>query len=219
LHPVVPGSAARSRVEDQTSAQCRGGAPKGERAPRCRPAIRDGQAVRARAARQRVCANGVNLSAAMRTPRQRLSALRLPSFGRPFVEIACKTRMRSHRENEIACSPLPACGERSSEARVTGPLSESERSNLSPAERPPHPDLLPARGEKESRACWRTKCFIAWHERCGPRPFHHPSLATRASGGPPPPLSWGRIEHHRVFSKISRPISMRRISLVPAPIS
>jgi hypothetical protein len=52
-----------------------------------------------------------------------------------------------------------------------------------------------------------------------PRPFHHPSLATRASGGPPPPLSWGRIEHHRVFSKISRPISMRRISLVPAPIS
>jgi hypothetical protein len=27
------------------------------------------------------------------------------------------------------------------------------------------------------------------------------------------------ISSHRVFSKISRPISMRRISLVPAPIS
>jgi hypothetical protein len=26
-------------------------------------------------------------------------------------------------------------------------------------------------------------------------------------------------QHYRVFSKISRPISMRRISLVPAPIS
>jgi hypothetical protein len=28
-----------------------------------------------------------------------------------------------------------------------------------------------------------------------------------------------RMQHHRVFSNISRPISMRRISLVPAPIS
>jgi hypothetical protein len=29
----------------------------------------------------------------------------------------------------------------------------------------------------------------------------------------------GRDDSHRVFSKISRPISMRRISEVPAPIS
>jgi hypothetical protein len=45
-----------------------------------------------------------------------------------------------------ASSPLPACGERSTREarRVRGPLRESER-----AERPPHPDLLPARGEKE----------------------------------------------------------------------
>jgi hypothetical protein len=32
-------------------------------------------------------------------------------------------------------------------ARVRGPLHDSERLRL--AERPPHPDLLPARGEKE----------------------------------------------------------------------
>ena len=49
-------------------------------------------------------------------------------------------------------SPLPACGERSSEARVRGPLSEFVLGSLCPAERPPHPNLLPARGEKE-RAC------------------------------------------------------------------
>jgi hypothetical protein len=33
-------------------------------------------------------------------------------------------------------------------ARVRGPLHDSERLRI--AERPPHPDLLPARGEKES---------------------------------------------------------------------
>jgi hypothetical protein len=37
--------------------------------------------------------------------------------------------------------PLPACGER---VGVRGRIRESER-----LERPPHPDLLPARGEKE----------------------------------------------------------------------
>ncbi len=35
-----------------------------------------------------------------------------------------------------------------------------------------------------------------------------------------PPLGAAGVNSaHRVFSKISRPISMRRISLVPAPIS
>jgi hypothetical protein len=43
-------------------------------------------------------------------------------------------------------APLPACGERSTREarRVRGPLRESE-----PVETPPHPHLLPARGEKE----------------------------------------------------------------------
>jgi hypothetical protein len=39
-----------------------------------------------------------------------------------------------------------------------------------------------------------------------------------AAARPPSPAS-GRGVDYRVFSKISRPISMRRISLVPAPIS
>jgi len=38
---------------------------------------------------------------------------------------------------------------RSGGARVRGPLSESERAGLSPAERPPHPDPLPASGARE----------------------------------------------------------------------
>src|SRR5580704_14760895 len=49
--------------------------------------------------------------------------------------------------------PLPACGERSDRAaiRVRGPLRESERRilTLRIVERPPHPDPLPARGERE----------------------------------------------------------------------
>jgi len=43
-------------------------------------------------------------------------------------------------------SPLPARGERSSEARVRGPLSDSERRNSAPGGKAPHPGPLPARG-------------------------------------------------------------------------
>ncbi len=53
--------------------------------------------------------------------------------------------------------------ERAERARVRGPLSESEPSGLSPAERPPHPDPLPARGEREVRyveAEWPAAEFI-----------------------------------------------------------
>ncbi len=71
--------------------------------------------------------------------------------GRTFRTRSARTKTR--RGNEIAFSPFPARGERSSEARVRGPLRDSERcgssvgvadsaANLSPAERPPHPDLL-----------------------------------------------------------------------------
>src|SRR5579871_3435137 len=53
--------------------------------------------------------------------------------------------------------PLPACGER---VGVRGPLHESERFqqtiNSESLEAPPHPNLLPARGEKE-RACARRR--------------------------------------------------------------
>src|SRR5580700_192966 len=53
------------------------------------------------------------------------------------------------RQDGVVFSPLPACGERLSEARVRGPLSESELRQyiLSPAERPPHPSLSRKRGE------------------------------------------------------------------------
>jgi hypothetical protein len=63
-------------------------------------------------------------------------------------------------------SPLPACGERSDRAaiRVRGPFHESERSlnpwkphefelrTLRYVEKPPHPDPLPASGEREKSA-------------------------------------------------------------------
>src|SRR5580704_6683372 len=54
---------------------------------------------------------------------------------------------------QCANSPLPARGERPSEARVRGRFSESEHpeSSHSLAEAPPHPILLPARGEKEAK--------------------------------------------------------------------
>src|SRR4029077_18244969 len=53
-------------------------------------------------------------------------------------------------------APRPACGERATRHggkpeldAVRGPLHDSERLRL--AEAPPHPDLLPARGEKEPK--------------------------------------------------------------------
>src|SRR5580704_13613451 len=36
-------------------------------------------------------------------------------------------------------------------------------------------------------------------------PFHHPPLAARATDGPPPPLSWGRIKLSRSLGAIFRP--------------
>ena len=50
-----------------------------------------------------------------------------------------KTRAHLRRENDVACSPLPACGERSSRARVRGPLSEFERCNSEPGGKAPSP--------------------------------------------------------------------------------
>jgi hypothetical protein len=56
-------------------------------------------------------------------------------------------------EDSAHLAPLAGRGqpgkkEDQNSARVRGPLHDSERLRL--AERPPHPDLLPARGEKET---------------------------------------------------------------------
>jgi hypothetical protein len=99
-------------------------------------------------------------------PQVRLSAPRLPSFrGGLWNGLVGKTRMRTHRGNDFVCAPLPACGERSSEARVRGPLRDSELRSLSPAATPPHPNLLPARGEKERVSATRTDRFPPPHYR------------------------------------------------------
>jgi hypothetical protein len=56
-------------------------------------------------------------------------------------------------ENSAHLAPRAGRGQHGKEdnqssARVRGPLHDSEPLRL--AERPPHPDLLPARGEKET---------------------------------------------------------------------
>ena len=51
-----------------------------------------------------------------------------------------KTRARiASRERVYSFRPLPACGERSSEARVRGPLRDSERCNSEPSGNAPSP--------------------------------------------------------------------------------
>jgi len=59
-----------------------------------------------------------------------------------------------------------------------------------------------------------------------PKLFPNDSTLIRLNGGgnaaallTPLSIGNGDLKRYRVFSKISRPISMRRISLVPAPIS
>ncbi len=105
------------------------------------------------------------------------AASRFPS-GRSFVKACSKARTRSRaaRTRLLVTSPR-ARGEklRSSEqkrARVRGPLRDSERrgpgdsapdaaARLRPAERPPHPNPLPARGERERGRTARTFLGVA----------------------------------------------------------
>jgi hypothetical protein len=92
LHPVIPGSAARSR-------KCRGGAPKGERARSMRRQPRSSRSYLRNG--DRVCAASL-CDAASRW--MRLSALRLPSFfgGRSFLVFGGAKQSsgaKAHREN------------------------------------------------------------------------------------------------------------------------
>ena len=81
-------------------------------------------------------------------PRKRGYLVRLPALHSPhFIFEAEKTLRRTRRRKQYGrrsyASPLPACGERSSrEARRVRGLSAIP----SLADRPPHPNPLPARG-------------------------------------------------------------------------
>ena len=157
MHPVVPGSAARSRVEGKASAQCRGGAPKGERAPAfVLPRKRGRKGDQGRAPRRRRLARN-RADRLRRTPvRMRLSALRLPSFwgrlleGLSYRGVKQSSGAEKRRENGIAYSLLPACGEksRSDATRMRGPLRDSERRSSAPSGEAPSSQPSPrARGE------------------------------------------------------------------------
>src|SRR5271154_2105072 len=118
------------------------------------------------------------------------------------------TRTLMRRENGISCAPLPAARgevERAKRARVRGPLRESERRNSEPADRPPHPNLLPARGEKERVG--RPGCFATVADVRGARVFLGSTIGdnlerqcsvearapTAALWAAPPPFSRGRM--------------------------
>ena len=82
--------------------QSRGGAPEGERADR-----------KARAASERCGSSDCAF--------RRSASLRFYLEAATFLAFVRKTRMqKTHRENEIADSPLPACGERSRERSDRG---------------------------------------------------------------------------------------------------
>jgi hypothetical protein len=92
----------------------------------------------------------------------RLSALRLPLalfLARGgWHDFVSKTRRGCVAGTLTLVYLSPPRGERSSEARVRGPLRDSEHRKSERPSTPPHPDLLPACGEKE--------CAAGRHERC-----------------------------------------------------
>ena len=75
----------------------------------------------------------------------------LPARGEKERE-AVRLRLKADAPGEAHLAPLAGRGQHGKaeiqdSARVRGPLRDSERLRI--VERPPHPDLLPARGEKE----------------------------------------------------------------------
>src|SRR3974390_1087658 len=71
------------------------------------------------------------------------------------------TRVRTRRENEIALFPSPRRAGRGCRAKRDG--GGGVAAILSRADKPPHPDLLPARGEKEGNARRCLKVSIGIH--------------------------------------------------------
>src|SRR5579863_5600148 len=97
-----------------------------------------------------------------------------------------RTRARIAPRERISISPLPARGERSSVARVRGPLRDSEHRIVTRAAKPPHPDPLPARGERERAEIAKSISLVHLILRC-PRPaeaspFEAQRFALSASG-------------------------------------
>ena len=157
-----PGSAcrryheARDRTEPTPKGfgESRGRAPRGERVSQ-----------KERAPRGTLQSGQFCLLAGPRYLPPRLSALRLP-FGVWRHFFSCRAhssgvKKRAARTENFA-SPLPACGERSLARSAAGEgasprfgafkmrlLRVRTSAMLKLLARPPHPDLLPARGEKE----------------------------------------------------------------------
>jgi hypothetical protein len=108
LDPVIPGSAARSRVEVRPSAQCRGGAPKGEGAAASIP-----RRLREEAMVLAAFAGRLSSSAAGRNPwcafRRSASLLCWGGTGRAFLKREAKLGCQgaSRERGRLTCFPSP----------------------------------------------------------------------------------------------------------------
>ena len=92
----------------------------------------------------------------------RLSALRLPFGGRGILEMAFAELGRGRVARTRSLFHLsPPRGERSSAARVRGPLRDSERRKSEPGREAPSPHPLPASGERECARDWAGKSPFA----------------------------------------------------------
>jgi len=183
LHPVIPGSAARSRVEVRPSAHDRGGAPKGERAPssilprkRGRKGEKDARRIRWQACF--FCGGAEPSGAPVGAPPpsflrevlgraflQRDGKLGCEGASRGWESLFTSPRVRGeHRRPPDAVLQAknsdPMDRLRSEATRMRGPLRDAERRGpsesaadaagiLRPTEKPPHPNPLPACGERE----------------------------------------------------------------------
>src|ERR1700722_13624158 len=124
------------------------------------------------------------------------SALRLPLFfWRQKICSFCRQNSDAmRRENEAACTIRPRA------SGGGGPLELAQRANVVEGApdselrcrcRAVNTDEIDSRGARnESSSSSSAPDLASSKLRCGPRPFHHPA----AQGGPPSPLSRGRMQ-------------------------
>ncbi len=148
---------------------------------------------------------------------------------RNFDSCACHTRAHMRRENgaglpvtrhpEVAAKrPSKDDGPNAAArhpSRLAALAPQDDGNNACTRRRGPlTPTLSPRAGRGNRERIGGEKCLTT-ARALRPRPPPPPCFAGRS----PSPAVAGEEEYHLVFSNISRPISMRRISLVPAPIS